>query len=211
MHWTPPTHRGCPKLNLILLLLLQRLSPTNGSTIWEEADVLCDKATDIIHASESASEPPALTQGNKLLILHKQMDSLKLSITNEIDALSTNTKDDKLSLASQAVFSDMTDKVASQLESSFNELSLSILNISGTDAARTIDEHENFKQTQQKRLLDVRVQLAKLAVSAEKAAPAPAAPTQPTATVSSRSVEMEKCKAPTFSGRTIDYPEFKRS
>ena len=180
-------------------------------TIWEEADTLADLAHEKIHASETPSESPSLTPANQLLLLQKQMASLKVNITNELDALSTNTKDDKLSPASQAVFAEMTEKVQSQLDSAFSQLSLSILNISGTDTAKTIDEHETFKQTQQKRLLDVRVQLAKLAANTEKAASASATPTQPAATVSSRSVEMEKCKAPTFSGRTIDYPEFKRS
>ena len=57
----------------------------------------------------------------------------------------------------------------------------------------TFLQHDEFRQTYKKKVLVVQMQLA------EK---------QPT--VPKTSFEMEKSKAPTFSGRIIDYPEFKR-
>ena len=53
----------------------------------------------------------------------------------------------------------------------------------------------------------MKVKLAQLAKDASELTTPPASCSR---THSTRSVEMEKCKAPIFTGRTIDYPEFKR-
>ena len=102
----------------------------------------------------------------------------------------------------------MMNNVAVQLDAPYNELSRAILNLSLSDTEKVISEHELFRQNQQRRLVGVKFKLAQLAKNeTDIKLPSILAPK----TQETRSVEMEKCKAPTFSGRTIDYPEFKRS
>ena len=103
----------------------------------------------------------------------------------------------------------MMTSVDNQLQNAYRELSDSILNLSGTNAEEVITKHEHFRQTQHKNLVNVQVNLANLAKDDSV--------NNPTTSHSNtsvrrgvRDVEMEKCKAPTFSGKTIDYPEFKR-
>ena len=176
--------------------------------IWEQADELCDEAREILHLAEDLSRPKTLSPEQQLLIASKQMDSLQANISDEIEVLWSNTDVEVISSPTHAIYTEMMNNVSVQLDAPYNELSRAILNLSLSDTEKVISEHELFRQNQQRRLVGVKVKLAQLAKNETdiKSPSMLASNTQAT-----RSVEMEKCKAPTFSGRTIDYPEFKRS
>ena len=172
--------------------------------IWEEADLLHDKALGILEKDVVSTDPPVVPVNTKLSVLNKQMDSMKITITEDIDVLQTKTTVETLQSASHAVYTEMLSKVTSQLEASFKDLSASILSLSGANSETVIDDHETFRKAQHKRLVDVQLNLAKLASQ-----PATTLPTETSRPAGS--VAYEKGKAPTFSGNTLDYPEFKRS
>ena len=65
------------------------------------------------------------------------------------------------------------------------------------------DDLEKFKRAHQSKVIAVQMQIA------DQHSNPPSLAT-PAALRPSKSIEMEKSKAPTFSGKTIDYPEFKR-
>ena len=120
--------------------------------------------------------------------------------------LLSNTDVEAISSPTHVIYTEMMNNASVHLDAPYNELSRAILNISLSDTERVISEHESFPQSQQKRLVVVKVRLAQLAKDAlEFTSP----PTSCSRIHLTRSVEMEKCKAPIFTGRTIDYPEFK--
>ena len=173
--------------------------------LWEEVDNLCDKGNEIIHHIETASDPPSLQADQKTFILEEQMKSLQLSICNEIDILTSNTSVENLATPSHAVYTDMTTRVGNQLNGPFRDLSKSILDLSGANLQDVVTNHEQFHQVQHKRLLDVQINLAKLAPSSTdlNSVAVPNAVSTGSVSTRTRTVEMEKCKAPTFSGMTI--------
>ena len=120
------------------------------------------------------------------------MVSLQSGIVDELEVLSSNTEVEDISSATHAIYTEMVSNVASQLGTPFKELSNAILNLSLSDAENVISEHESFRQDQTKRLIEVKVKLAKLAKDV------PDVTTVSTSTSripAARSVEMEKCKA----------------
>ena len=172
---------------------------------WAETDDLVDKANVIVLTVEDASKPPVLQVEQKTLILEEQMKSLQLSITNQVDILVQNTAGEAIPPASHAIYTGMTSDVKKQLNGAFRDLSKSLFDCSGANLQAVLTNHEQFHQTQEKRILDVQINLARLASSSTVVVTSVASVSTRT-----RSVEMEKCKAPSFSGSTIDYPEFKR-
>ena len=71
-----------------------------------------------------------------------------------------------------------------------------------THATKYFDELEQFKRNNQSDIMTVRIQLADQLNVTTTATPLPR--------VQAKGIEMEKSKAPSFSGDTLDYPEFKR-
>ena len=69
------------------------------------------------------------------------------------------------------------------------------------------NELEHFKRAVQPMVLTVQMQLAEQLATPP---PAPALIAASSNSTRTRDTEMEKSKAPTFSGKTIEYPEFKR-
>ena len=171
------------------------------SKTWDEVDELVDRANVLIEGEELLTAEQPLTKTQKLSLLRKQMETLQRDVTNELDSLSTNTAVEKLNTSTHAVYAGMLSKVQVQLQTTYGELSKSILTLSGADFDEDVKKHEDFRQLEQKRFLDVQVKLAKLAPDSSQAKSPPIR----------AAVQMEKCTAPTFSGRTIEYPEFKQS
>ena len=67
------------------------------------------------------------------------------------------------------------------------------------------NEFEHFRRVIQPKILAVQMQLAEqLSLTSERP------PSTPVTPAPRKGIEMEKSKAPTFSGKTIEYPEFKR-
>ena len=111
---------------------------------------------------------------------------------------------DNFSSATAISFAEMLADAESQLQDTHRNLSKAILSVKGDNIPETIASHEKFHQTQEKRILELQVILA-------KQVPEPAKEIVRETSVLRYRDEIEKCKVPTFSGKTIDYLEFKRS
>ena len=178
------------------------------SGIWNDSDDLCDIADDALQLVNPTPDPPVLSNKQQLAILQKKMSTLQLNVASELDALTSHTAVDTLNITSHKLYSDMLSSLSSQLGETYTSLSDSIINLSGADSVTFITQHEEFHHTLHKRLVDVRVNLARLA---KDPAEQPPRISTTSAMMGTRAVEMEKCRAPTFSGKTLEYPEFKRS
>ena len=97
----------------------------------------------------------------------------------------------------QACSDAQNDHVNVPLSNRFLKLTNNILSLDATQ----VDALETFRQKTLSSTVTIELTLA------EKS-PVPIKHSSPN--ISGKSIEMEKSKAPTFSGRTIDYPEFKR-
>ena len=82
----------------------------------------------------------------------------------------------------------MVEEVNAHLNDDYGELSRSILQLSHEEFEDTLSKHEEFKRSQQKRILNIRLKLAGLA----KSVPTEHLPRPMTAM---RTVEMEKCQS----------------
>ena len=79
----------------------------------------------------------------------------------------------------------------------FNALAENIMSLDIKDAPLRCKEFEEYKRIQKKIITEIEFELAeKSSTSIVSSAP--------------KGIEMEKSKAPSFSGRTLDYPEFKK-
>ena len=172
---------------------------------WAEADTVLDEANIIVHAEEEKLAPPSLQHKQKLAVLEKQMRSLQVGIQNRIKTLLEQTSREAISSASHTVFSTMVEEVGKQLGGEFRNLSKQIVDSSGEKFEQITDEFEQFHQTQEKQILDIQLNLANNAPAVNSATAA-----APSVQPRSRSIEIEKVKVPEFSGKVIDYPEFKR-
>ena len=136
------------------------------------------------------------------------MKSLKINIMNRIDNLEKQTAESTISHATHPIFSTMVADVSKQLNGELRVLSKLIMDSSGEKLSEVVNTSEQFHQTQEKRILAIEFNLAKLAPTV--AAVSTHSSTSASSTPHVRSIEMEKCKVPTFSGKTLEYPEFKR-
>ena len=93
--------------------------------------------------------------------------------------------------------------IASPLWGAYKKLSRAILNL--TLSETFINEHDSFRQSQKKCLVVVKVKLVQLAKDDSHIKSSPSCSWSQT----THSVEMEKFKAPPFTGKAIDNPEFK--
>ena len=176
--------------------------------IWEEADDLIDKATEILDTAADTFKEPLLQTSQKVLILQDQMEALRVTITNKLNVIEKEVVSVSLSTASHSNCTKLLDDVNTQLYEKFPELSKSIIELSGRDLEKVIEEHRTFHSAEEKRSLDFQVKLSTLTpivpVSSQQMS-------QTTSTTVSRTrVKMEDSKAPTFNGDAIDYPDFKR-
>ena len=92
----------------------------------------------------------------------------------------------------------LTD-VQSSLQNEFPELSDKLLLLDKANTDRHCEDFEYFRREQQDIITIIQLCLAETAGSAHKIS----------AKLPTKSLEMEKSRAPTFSGKSIDYPEFK--
>ena len=180
---------------------------------WDEADTQIDIANDALHLAIETAKAPKV--GLELIMLEERLKSLQLSICNKIDSITMalGSTGDVAGAAdsgtgtdgSGAGFSVMLDEVGDQLNRKHRELSRSVVALMTENIPEAIANHERFHQENEKRLIDLRVKLVK------------SMPTARTVIKEERvsqphtRIEIEKCKVPTFSGKTIEYPEFKKS
>ena len=176
----------------------KQLSQECYSESWLEKE--WSEAADIQEQAESklsSFAPPALSHKDRLLICTHQMQSLPLNIDRKVDNLHSKT-DPSLEIASTQGFSELLSDIGTCLQE-FNVLADKIHSFDVANIAANSEQFELFRQAQQKKIADIELHLATLKPVSAKSSSLP-----------TEGIEMEKSKAPSFSGHTIDYPEFKR-
>ena len=167
---------------------------------WDEVDDLQVRVDAIL-------QPPApvkLSNQQQLEIYSQQLDSLQQSITSKLDKLLEKTDPSSASLASfgpssHQIFVGLLNDVQNQLSSELSTLADNILALDRTEVVKRCATIEEFRRSKQEDIVTIQLRLADIS------SVPPAIPS-----ISVKNIEMEKSKAPSFSGKTIDYPEFKR-
>ena len=177
---------------------------------WDAVSLLRDKVEEILEIATEEVKVPTQTTQQKLAIYDKQMESLQMDITSEIDNIFNKTSENTLNSAAHKRYDEMLKSLKIRLQQPYAELSEKILALVKQDEfPEKLNDHEHFRQTQQQKLLVIQLQLADNAPIPE-ASSSYTTPNPISTRIATRGIEMEKSKAPTFSGRTIEYPGFKR-
>ena len=175
------------------------LAAEKYSTAWlEEIWAAVDDIQDQVDEKLSSTLPVTHTNEQKLDICCKQMETLKLDIQSKVDNLLERTISNINSVAFK-MYEDMLSSVQNCISGEFNDLTNNIMALDQVNVARQCLEFEEFRRVQQGKIVTIQFQLAENVPS-----PTPASAGY------AKGVEMEKSKAPSFFGKTIDYPEFKR-
>ena len=173
---------------------------------WDEADAQIDEANDVLHLAIESAKAPGLN--SEQIMLEERMKSLQLSIINKIDSVTSaiGSLDAGASVSTLNAYSAMLDDVGNQLNLTHRDMSSSVIAMMKDNVPETVAVHEQFVQVNDKRILDLRMMIVK------------SMPAEPTINSDHKPklhshprIEIEKCKVPTFSGKTIEYPEFKKS
>ena len=170
---------------------------------WLEIMDLQEKFDEKLTLCTADTTTPIQSNAQKLQVCRKQMETLQLDIKTKIEQLMSRTSGETNPGATK-VYEQMLSEVKQCLTTQFSELQQTILSLDG-DINNTLDSYEKFRQTQQTHIVNIQLHLADAAAASHKEAPQEQSPQS-----LMKGVEMEKSKAPTFSGRTIDYPHFKR-
>ena len=182
----------------------EQLAAENYSSTWLESEwEAMDDIQNQVEAALSEDLPTQRSEAQKLEICMKQMETLKLDIDSKTTNLTTELAAPTINSASLKLINDMLQDVKSSLNTDFTGLSKDIMSLDHTNVVNRCQEFEEFRRTQLSKVDTIGFQLAKKTPtpsSAPSSAPVPLIKT----------MEMEKSKAPVFSGKTIDYPEFKR-
>ena len=130
---------------------------------------------------------------------------MQLDATSRLDMLvsKTDPKTHPLHASSLPAYEILLAESKQQLSVDVPSLTQSLCKVDPARSATYLSELELFKRANQPKILAIQLQLAdQLSV--------PPTPAPSHASAANKGIEMEKSKAPVFSGRTIDYPEFKR-
>ena len=153
----------------------------------------------------SITAPPVLSDKHQLLISVSQMNSLQLDIDTKVSFL--HQKIETLSSSGTDAshgFPSLLDDIKNLLKE-FASLSDKILLLDVANIETRIEQFETFRRKQQKLITDIEIRLAE-----QKCSAASTASRNSSEGVKLKGIEMQKSKPPSFSGKTIDYPEFKR-
>ena len=171
-------------------------------SLWDENDDFQQKGELII---EELS--PVASVDHQIHLLTEKLDSLKIDITTRVDSLLNATAPTKGGLSSaslkahEEILKSVQSLFATDLNVAFNELKDQDLG----NLKSHCTQFELFRRDIQPKILAIQLQLAdQPTLTTQHSSPVGAHVPQ------RKGIEMEKSKAPTFSGRTIDYPEFKR-
>ena len=169
--------------------------------VWTDADILQE-----LYDSFMEQLHPAVTAGDQqLAALQGQFESLKLDVSSRFDTLLTKTSSANQILNSTAlkVYEGLYTEVHQLFSVELPSLSNKISSLDPQNATTFNQNFEQFKRSHQVAAITIQTQLA------DQLNTSPVAPPTPLVH-QTKGIEMEKSKAPTFSGNTIDYPEFKR-
>ena len=177
---------------------------------WIEADLELDSANDYLQTLEDKDNPPPLPlqHNQKKIVLDEQMNSLRLSLSHRINSLVKQT-DETITKEAHPTYSTMVAAISNVLNTEFRDLSTQVIASSGENLATVVKSIEEFRVEQEKHIADIQIKLAKSTPAASHTSVS----TNSAATDArrTRSVELEKCKLPSFNGDIIAYPEFKKS
>ena len=168
---------------------------------WDEVNDLQLKFMDKMSVCTANTTAPVQTNAQKLQVFEKQMETLQLDIKTRTDQLMSRTAQ-QIKATQLKTYEEMLTDLKQCLHGRFDELLQSILTLS-SDVDKVIEDCENFRQTHQHHFVTIQFRLADVLPDERTTAQSP-----PRSAM--KGVEMEKSKAPTFSGRTLDYPHFKR-
>ena len=169
---------------------------------WDEVSELQVSFAEKILICTAATAPPVQTNAQKLQVFEKQMESLQQDIKIKVDQLMSRVSSSPIKVTALTGYEEMLSDIKQCLHVRFEQLLQSILALS-SDLDTVLDDCETFRQSQQPKLVTIQLHLADAV--ADKSASA-----QSSLQPHMKGVEMEKSKAPTFNGRTLDYPHFKR-
>ena len=137
------------------------------------------------------------------------MKSLRLSLSHRINNLVKQT-DETITKEAHPTYSAMVAAISDVLNTEFRDLSTQVIASSGENLATVVKSIEDFRVEQEKRIADIQIKLAKSTPAASHASVS-STNSATTDARRTRSVELEKCKLPSFNGDIIAYPEFKKS
>ena len=182
-------------------LATKKYSPKWLEGVWNEFYEIQDEVDEKLSVYTAQTEPPAHNNEQKLKIYSKQMETLKQDIKTKTEQLMSRTSG-SMSAESHNRYEEMLSEVKDNLNVKFVELFKSLLSLDTVNMNNLLEENEQFRQTQQSNIVTIQFHLAEHIPSSSSSS----SPPQPVI----KGIEMEKSKAPMFTGRTIDYPEFKR-
>ena len=181
-----------------------QLSQEQYNATWLETEwVTIDEMQTQVDALIEQNNPTP-SDDTQLQILVDKLETFKLGVTSKTSTLldKTSTTNKEIQSCTLKTYQEMLESVTSSLSGKYNELSQEIIKLDRANIASRCSETEKFRREQQNIINTITFQLAELI-------PITTTPSQPHNPV--KTIEMEKSKAPSFSGRTIDYPEFKRA
>ena len=170
--------------------------------LWDENDDLQQQAELVI-----AELRPVASEDNQIHLISEKMNSLKIDITSRFDSLlrATAPAQKSLNSASFKAYEDILKGVQTSFDDDLNVAFNELKDHDPGNLKSHCLQFEHFRRDIQPKILAIQLQLAdQLTLTVEHPSPIVAHTPQ------RKGIEMEKSKAPTFSGRTIDYPEFKR-
>ena len=177
----------------------EQLNSETYSNVWLENEWLeVSEIQDRVDEKLPASSPPVQPIDQKLVMYLKQMESLELDITSKIENLQSKIVSAS-SMPTIQVYSTMISELKDCFAGEFNTLAEHIMTLDVANAPARCQEFENYRRSQKKKIADIEFKLAE-----KSSIPSASASSVP------KGIEMEKSKAPSFSGKTIDYPEFKK-
>ena len=182
----------------------EQLAAETYSSTWLESEwEAIDDIQNEVEEALSEDLPAQRSDAQKLEICMKQMETLKLDIDSKTTNLTKELAEPTINSASLKLINDMLEDVKSILNTDFTGLSKDIMSLDHTNVVNRCQEFEEFRRTQLSKVDTIGFQLAK-----KTPTPSPTPSSAPVPLI--KTMEMEKSKAPVFSGKTIDYPEFKR-
>ena len=169
---------------------------------WDDVDDFQDHVDELMQVNQPRTE---LTPAESIAITRSQIATVKLDISTRITQLLQKTVPDaiaKMSTNSVATYNQILDKVKSDLDGSFRDLSNKLILLDKVNCTVLCQEFEQFRVDQLSNITTLDLRLAEAGNETVEVG---------TSVNHRQRIEMEKSKAPTFSGKTLEYPEFKRS
>ena len=168
---------------------------------WDEVDDFQDQVDELTSQNRPRTE---LTTAESIAILRSQLDTLKSDISTRLAQLLQKTSDTDTTITAACItsYKQLVDMVKTDLDGPFRTLGQELLLLDKTNSTILCKEFEGFRRDGLADISTLQLRLVEAEGSAVNAT---------TSRQTSKSLEMEKSKAPTFSGKTLDYPEFKRS